>query len=845
MNCRQVEKLLSAQRDGTDIARWMPAMDAHRRQCGRCATAPQEFESIGNLLADLHASSENMPSRAAAQAAITNWQLRSRTEQRPWFIRPAWAAVCLGIVALGAAGLLLKANFLSTVSSPPVPSKSQVVASSSGGASVNKNAPRNSDRKHRPEFGTTPSTPLRQHGDIPQIVDLRGIQNNSERPAGVQPASISAPVDDLAFLHRGVELSMARWAKLRPDETEKIQREIDRTIKTGDSFVTVPFPRIAGTAASSLAAASRAYQQEKEVIDPRLARKLTLSTKGQAFADLCAQWTAQTGIEFTAGRTVADDKVTIFCKDKPLRDLMRQITQVFGFRWKRGGEPGKYQYELYQDLRAQLTEEELRNRDRNEALIALDKEMQRFAKFANLSPEEAKAMAETASPEDKELLTKLAGPGWAAVHLYGSLSQDQLNTLRNGGTVSFSSSPQAGEGSIPPDIHKGTMSSMRDARIYRDDKGNPNGLSVGGDPTDTHPYSSPKEFPQARSKADLQLNFTDLGQIEMNGGGGFHLPTTDDPNSGMGCMVGDTLAIGISPSVRDPKNAEANSKLASDPALRGKVTIEPQKAGILPAREDNPRADSGARCTSAEVWQALHEATGMDIVADYYTRLYVPSSVTVRDITLFSALNQLCDRMRIRWTRQEGWLQFRGTSFFNDRLKEVPNRLLTKWAEVQKRTGHLSPEDLMEIAQLTDAQLDAKTSEEGARTLFGLEDWRQAAVVNLRTGWRFLAGLPSPLRQSAWSDSGVTYRQLPLSQQSKFIGLVFSSETDRSRATLEDIAPASLRVEKVDSANRTPNSSYHTGYKFIYRYGGGALERYRREVSANGTSSNSERAPHP
>ena len=82
------------------------------------------------------------------------------------------------------------------------------------------------------------------------------------------------------------------------------------------------------------------------------------------------------------------------------------------------------------------------------------------------------------------------------------------------------------------------------------------------------------------------------------------------------------------------------------------------------------------RTTTADVLEALHHATGMPIVADFYTRLYKPEAVSVQDRPLFDALNHLADTMRLRWHKEGSWLQFRSTSFYDDRLKEVPNRLL-------------------------------------------------------------------------------------------------------------------------------------------------------------------------
>src|SRR5205823_12766666 len=118
--------------------------------------------------------------------------------------------------------------------------------------------------------------------------------------------------------------------------------------------------------------------------------------KATALADLCARLSAETGIRIAAGASVADEKVTLFCKELPLRDVMRQLSRPFGYTWLRSGKEGAYRYELTQDLRSQLLAEELRNRDRNGALLALERELEKYRPHLDLSPDEARARAETA-----------------------------------------------------------------------------------------------------------------------------------------------------------------------------------------------------------------------------------------------------------------------------------------------------------------------------------------------------------------------------------------------------------------------------------------------------------------
>src|SRR5262249_35496959 len=148
-----------------------------------------------------------------------------------------------------------------------------------------------------------------------------------------------------------------------------------------------------------------------------------------------------------------------------------------------------------------------------------------------------------------------------------------------------------------------------------------------------------------------------------------------------------------------------------------------------PTGSPPPAGDSNVepRVTSADVLEALHRATGLPIVADYYTRLFKPGAVAIRNQPLFDTLNQLADSMRLRWHNEGNWLKFRGTSYYDDRLKEVPNRLLARWAAARRQHGTLTFDDLVEIAQLSDAQLDARDMAEGARELFGLAEWDLAA----------------------------------------------------------------------------------------------------------------------
>jgi hypothetical protein len=471
----------------------------------------------------------------------------------------------------------------------------------------------------------------------------------------------------------------------------------------------------------------------------------------------------------------------------------------------------EYRYELVQDLRSQLEEEELRNRDRNAALLDIDREMSRYRKYLDLSPDEAQARAATASPAEKPILEHLASKGWGPAQIYYRLSPADLAALRAGRELVFSEAPRGGEQPLPPELARPVLTSLRDYRIVR------RGDDYDAATVRTLPEGTPPAaVPGTRAVVTLRLNPNELGQLTLVGLAGFFLGT---PPHAIGLM-GDgerDLAVGVSPAVRNPQNAVANARFARDPGLQRRVTLSgvqafgrsggqadqrprtnderPTTNAQRPNARTPERPNASEKVTSADVLEALHRATGLNIIADYYTRLYPASAVAVEELPLFEALNKVGDTMRLRWIKEDAWIQFRSASYFGDRLKEVPNRLLARWAASRSQHQALTLDDLIEIAQLTDAQLDSGTMAEGARILYGLQEWGLARDAIARAHLRYLAGLSTVQRQEAQSAAGLAFNHLSLPQQQRFIALGLGSRAEGPQPGLEEWAGATLRVD--------------------------------------------------
>src|SRR5579872_1197426 len=97
MNCRQVERLLSAQRDRTLSASDARAAAGHLEICLRCRQRLQAFQRIAT---DLHELSDVAPAGACAQRALEQWRAEREVAPSPPRRRTLPAAVTISAAAI-------------------------------------------------------------------------------------------------------------------------------------------------------------------------------------------------------------------------------------------------------------------------------------------------------------------------------------------------------------------------------------------------------------------------------------------------------------------------------------------------------------------------------------------------------------------------------------------------------------------------------------------------------------------------------------------------------------------------------------------------------------------------
>jgi hypothetical protein len=384
--------------------------------------------------------------------------------------------------------------------------------------------------------------------------------------------------------------------------------------------------------------------------------------------------------------------------------------------------------------------------------------------------------------------------------MYFRLSSQEKMALLAGEKLYFSEGPRPGERPLPPDVARGVMQGWRGLSAQKVGDGY---RWSDADDAGSIPIA---QVPGVRASVSVWLDQTELGQYGLNGLTGFYGPDPMNRRTSSG-----PYAIGRSPRVVQPDNARANARLARDPALQAQLSFQPQHAcEVSRPIADQARPSEASRSsrpvdhpvTTADVLEALHQATGRPIIADYYTRFYKLESVSARGQALFAALNQIGDTMRLRWNKEGEWLQFRSTSYYDDRLKEVPGRLLERWAAVRRQHAGLRLDDLIEIAGLTDAQLAGAEMAEGAKKCYGLAEWDLARHHLILPGLRYLAGFTPEQRRKAERAEGLSFSEMTLAQQQGFMARRWPAKlvgTDTPNPAtlppLEHLAGAVLRVD--------------------------------------------------
>jgi hypothetical protein len=430
--------------------------------------------------------------------------------------------------------------------------------------------------------------------------------------------------------------------------------------------------------------------------DDRLRTRLSLAEKDQPLGELLPRLGARLHVRLTAGREVADDKVTLFLRARPAGEALTLAARHLGLRWRRLDDG----YELRQDRAGRQREQ-----------ILLRNELQPIETQLNLAARWLQAPVERKKERVAEIDARLQGgslppveqarqaaekqtvlDAWlapatvdASLMLFRSLTPAQIDQLLAGAEFRYSTA-------------NNTLSPLIASRVH-----------------DSTSLLETLHGPLPRLQADVTLSLSDIEDLD-------ELP----PSRRNRQLRLRTLFATVRGSQQEPRYwgggwapsiptlVEAPpAAQVDDPDLQRTVDL------TLPGPQRQPPAIYGGsmicaaqlgsvwprRATLAEVAQAIHQSTGLDVVADSFVFARIDPALLRGRRSLADVLKAVADELDYTWEKRGRLLLLRDRRFYRDRPAEVPERILQPFRSRVLRAGELSLDELAGLAAgLSDSQ---------------------------------------------------------------------------------------------------------------------------------------------
>lgn len=408
----------------------------------------------------------------------------------------------------------------------------------------------------------------------------------------------------------------------------------------------------------------------KEIVaDKRLDQKLDVFVKSSNLRELCADLSRETGVRITARCDIAGERPIIYFHHRTVRDVMTEISGLYGFFWLVKGKEGSYSYELFEDSR----HVQKRERGRTERTDALN------AALFDAIDQGCAAM------DDPIALQKMAKD---SPPLFESVTRSDLKALlgmickMDRSTIwgyLRGDKPARLFPELPTDQQQGILEFINASsqRVWED--------------AQRQGKTAPE--PRVRTAEDMASVIVvfkaSVGGVDSNNPPHICLRMADSkPGGGLVILQEWPLYSWDEPLLEDI----APGKAIGDPLPKQKV------------KPPNPRKTwYGSGLLLGDVLEAIGMQTDLDIIADYYlqNQLYPAQERLLDELAGWICLN-------FDYTCQVDGktLRFRCNRWFDRQpLKEPPADLLNRLQKAVDTSGTVDYDDILDIAALTDEQV--------------------------------------------------------------------------------------------------------------------------------------------
>lgn len=408
--------------------------------------------------------------------------------------------------------------------------------------------------------------------------------------------------------------------------------------------------------------------------DKPLDALVTLDVKGESLTDLMKILENKTRVRLKASREVADQKVTIFVDDKPLRDIMLALADLFGYRWGWKEIEGRKVYTIWQDRKSRETLEDQWKKAVDKAWDDIDAQI-------------AKEMQKALGGADKSDKT-------ACVLLYKRFPSAVVDAFRNGMHICYSSLTDEEEWKLPEEIRRQILDKRKDLPNLGSKIESTTSISSGSVGTVTFGTGDNDEsivgieLCNSINRRAVQINASIINSSHLAG-------------SGMSIPI---ISSRVSDFIPQPK--ESLPEMTTDEMLGKKISItgaDVAKESAIPEIV----GDSKIYANRSDLLAILHKKVGLQTIADHYSMWNNWKPIT--DASVLGVINSFKDDYylgaNMRWDGK--LLLARTKDILGSDEAEIPDRILKPIQKVYQTQGWLGLDDMAQLNILNNEQISS------------------------------------------------------------------------------------------------------------------------------------------
>jgi hypothetical protein len=581
-----------------------------------------------------------------------------------------------------------------------------------------------------------------------------------------------------------------------------------------------------------------------------LAKPVTYSETKIPLGELVARVAADTGVTLTATPGVSDEPVAVVVKEMPARELLEQLAELLDYQWMRHSSRVRSAYsvsdkggpafdaagyeihtthsartpvlEIYQDLAGKQREAALRSARAEKTVRQFQEEIQSYVHAASLSPERMQGILDEQerqreemsrmTPEQRKAL--VSSPAWrqsyeefqaafqlwspvsrALARLLGRLSPRQWGVLREQGRLIFSTDPQAGGAApgrwstpLPEEIAR----AFRAARPMMHRPGAPSGARDPEEDARMRQYEAARQAEWAAADGYQVTIRMDLHELQQSG----FLSLTADAGAirsgtpAPGSLFGSGTSLQVRtradelPATDEEDTPQRQAALEKDPVVGVRKSFKPV------AKQRHLFGPGGPTGWSfRDLLPDVARTYDVQILSDAYANtqggFQTPGTLPTEPTALFALLDGLAG-FRQSWDHHGRLIRLRDRTWFLDRPKEIPLRLIRRWKPLLDQYGMLPLDECARAAaELTDVQLE---SLRGLSSELELADYLSnlGGLYHARYPLRLYASLSPAEQQALHRGEAIPVTRMTPAQRPLFLAAL--QEEDRQRSEPMDLA---------------------------------------------------------